>query len=240
MQRDLTANGLLVVPHFLDTSTCEALLRKINRYRQQQPLPKIYRPSGDRPLNYSVIDGERLRQSFPELFELYLGVIGFIKTAAGAEEVAPLDDMRVACNVNITANGGTYRYHYDRNGITAILYLNETVGGETECYPNYRIDLRVRNYARFQYRLDQLLQSRVLRLMSGKQTLVKPETGKLLIMRGDRCLHSVRPVRSSRARVNIVMAYDYPGSCQAAGSDDLNRYLYDDGHAPSSDPNYKA
>lgn len=239
MQR-FSSSGMVVVRRFLDGSTCERLLQKINAYRRQQLVPNIYRPAGDRPLNYSVIDGERITESFPELLKLYESVIGFVRTIDGAEEVAPLGDTRVACNVNITASGGTYRYHYDRNAFTAILYLNDTDGGETECYPNYRIDLRPTNHAGIQQKLDQLLQTRVLRIVSGKQILVKPEPGKLLVMRGDRCLHSVRPVLGDRERINVVMAYDHPNCGESFVSEDLDGYLYQQQHVVNGDPNYKS
>ncbi|NEN87483.1 MAG: hypothetical protein F6K48_00455 [Okeania sp. SIO3H1] len=54
----------------------------------------------------------------------------------------PLNDIQVGCNINITEKGGTYHWHYDRNPITALLYLNKVDGGEIEFYPNYRILLR--------------------------------------------------------------------------------------------------
>ncbi len=47
---------------------------------------------------------------------------------------------------------------YDRNAVTAILYLNTVSGGETEMYPEYRIHLGKRKGARFQKWLDVLLQ----------------------------------------------------------------------------------
>jgi hypothetical protein len=34
-----------------------------------------------------------------------------------------------------------YRWHYDRNAVTGILYLNEVSGGETEMYSGCRIYL---------------------------------------------------------------------------------------------------
>lgn len=132
---------------------------------------------------------------------------------------------------------GTYRYHYDRNAVTAILYLNETEGGETECYPNDRLDFWKATHPRLQRRLDSLLQTRVLRRLSLKETWVRPETGKLLIMQGDRCLHSVLPVRGRRERINVVMAYDYPRA-QTSVADELNDYLYEPKQVQTPDPNY--
>ena len=232
----LDGSGIYVVKRFVDAETCNRLLRSIDRCRQQEQIPTIYRPANNRPLNYSVIDGHRIARDLPEISALYRDVTDFIKTFDA--DIEPLRDTRVACNVNVTPSGGTYRYHYDRNALTAILYLNETEGGETECYPNYRIDYWKDTHPGLQQRLDRLLQTRVLRRLSLKEIWVRPETGKLLLMQGDRCLHSVLPVRGRSERINVVMAYDYPHS-QVTVADELNSYLYETTTRPNvGDPNY--
>ena len=233
------APGVFTVNHFLSRRDCEKLLDKIDQYQHGRKIPTIYRPAADRPLNYAVIDGHRIARHLPELLQLYDKVTNFVRTN-NDPELAPLVDKRVACNVNITPSGGTYRYHYDRNTVTAILYLNEIDGGgETECYPNYRLDFLQRKYPRIQKPLDSLLQNRVVRSLSGKLTIVRPEAGKLLVMRGKRCLHSVRPVQGNRERVNVVMAYDYP-DVEFDVSHELNSYLYNDFYeVAGADPNYR-
>ena len=65
-----------------------------------------------------------------------------------------------------------------------------------------------------------------------------PRRGALLIMRGDRALHSVRTVGGSEDRINLILAYDVPGS--ACTRDTLNTYLYSDIPAMAGDPNYSA
>ena len=52
--------------------------------------------------------------------------------------MAPIEDAVAARNINVTPPGGEYRWHYDRNAVTAIIYLNEVPGGETEIFANYR------------------------------------------------------------------------------------------------------
>ena len=239
MVSSYAADGIFTVNHFLSRKDCEELLNKVGQYQRGRKIPTIYRPAAGRPLNYSVIDGHRIARHLPELLQLNDKVTNFIKTNSDPE-LAPLVDTRVACNVNITSRGGTYRYHYDRNAVTAILYLNEIDGGgETECYPNYRLDFWQRKYPRFQKPLDSLLQNRAVRRLSGKLTIVRPEPGKLLVMRGKRCLHSVRPVHGNRERVNVVMAYDYPDVEFDVG-DELNSYLYNDfDEVAGADPNYR-
>ena len=74
--------------------------------------------------------------------------------------------------------------------------------------------------------------------LSRKLALVAPRRGALLIMRGDRALHRVRTVGGSEDRINLILAYDVPGS--ACTRDTLNTYLYSDIPAMAGDPNYSA
>jgi hypothetical protein len=151
--------------------------------------------------------------------------------------LVPLENERVGCNVNIMGAGNTYRWHYDRNAVTAILYLNEVDGGETECYGNYRISLGDKRFSKLQKPLDDLLQLRFVRGLFGKHQMFAPKTGRLLVMRGDRCLHSVSPVLGDGERINIIMSYDVPGA-NFAVEKRLDNYLYNSENANGSDPNY--
>ncbi len=229
------AAGYCIADDFISAGQCQQLLAAIARYRQQHVVPVIERAAGQRPLHYAVIDGERIRAHLPEVLVLYESVNRWVNAVNG-QPLVPLDDTKVACNINITAPGGAYRWHYDRNAVTAILYLNAVEGGETECYPGYRILLRG-GQARWQRLLDRLLQMRLLRRVFGRHVVIAPTPGRLLLMRGNRCLHSVRPVSGDYDRINLVMSYDVHGARYAV-ADDLNAYLYQQDATSRGDPNY--
>ena len=217
---------------FIDAHTAARALDVINNFRREFPLPIISRRSGPRPLVYSVIDGFQILDHLPEIQTLHANATRLVQKLFG-DSIEPLADQQVACNVNITQPGGSYRYHYDRNAITALLYLNETSGGETECYPNYR--LRVPSV--LQCEVDRVFENRAVRWMFGHQVLVRPRTGRLLVMRGNDCLHSVREVEGDRDRINIVMSYDVKGA-RYANRERLNSYLYQPDPIQARDPNY--
>ena len=227
--------GCLVLEKFVTENECARLIALVNEFRREHDVPIIDRPSGELPLRYSVIDGERIVERLPHVQRVYDSVSRLVQ-GLWRGVIEPLSDRKVACNINITQPGGSYRYHYDRNAVTAILYLNETKGGETECYPNYRLALTRESNSPLQQKLDRLLQSRVLR-SAANQLLVQPRAGRLLIMQGNRCLHSVRPVRGQTERINIIMSYDHPDAYFAT-AEDLNAYLYSPGALSTSDPNY--
>jgi hypothetical protein len=232
----LINDGFVIEDGFLTESECRGLLAAIDNYRKDFEIPEIYRNVKGRPLKYSVIDGEAIRRHLPAIHELIEKVLTVVRKASG-EDVAPLEDGRVACNVNITGRGGSYRWHYDRNRFTALLYLNEVTGGETEMYPNYRINLGSSRSSRAQKLFDAFLRSALIRRSFGPRRIVEPKAGRLLIMKGDSCLHSVRPVESDVDRINVVLSYDVPGRIYdvAAG---LDSYLYSPAEGTASDPNY--
>ncbi len=234
---EFTSNGYRIESGFLSSERCEQLLASINEYRKHHTLPLIHRPDGGRPLHYSVIDGERIGREFPDVSAIYRDVNRVVCDTAGFDLV-PLKDEKVACNINLTPEGGTYRWHYDRNAVTALLYLNNPGGGETECYPNYRISFGGSFNSAFQHILDRILQLAIIRRMFGKLVVIEPQAGRLLIMRGNDCLHSVRPVTGGVDRVNIIMSFDEPGKDYAV-ADQLNDYLYTSETSASRDPNYK-
>lgn len=221
-----------VKEEFISQSTAREALESIDNFRRRFPLPIISRPSGPRPLRYSVIDGHQIALHLPEIQALHAKTTRLVKKLFG-DAIETLADEQVACNVNITQPGGSYRYHYDRNAITGILYLNETSGGETECYPGHRL----RVPATLQRDVDRVFGSRLVRSVFGRQVLVRPCAGRLLIMQGDRCLHSVREVSGPPDRINIVMSYDVRGARYANG-ESLNSYLYQRDYLQPDDPNY--
>lgn len=228
--------GYRIIPGFLSAEICAGILAAISDYRAQHHLPVIYRQAGERPLHYSVIDGECIRDHLPDVVTL-AGEVNRLVNSITKQDLTLLADEKVAVNINITSKGGAYRWHYDRNAVTAILYLNETEGGETECYPNYRINLPARRFSRLQKISDQILQAPLLRRIFGCRVLVAPKTGTLLIMRGNECLHSVLPVTGETERVNVIISFDLPGKTFAVAAG-LNQYLYHAAAASSTDPNY--
>ena len=228
--------GYFLKENFLSQQECEYFLKLIRDYRQQFFVPKIYRNIKPLPLSYSVIDGKGVNSHLPEIQKLYETVNKFINNLI-EQKLFPLKNIQVGCNVNITEKGGTYRWHYDRNAVTALLYLNEVDGGEIEFYPNYRIILPKGKFSRFQSFLDRILQLSFVRNIFGQRIVVKPQPGLLLVMCGDKCLHSVRPVTGVHDRINIVMAYDLPNASFAIANQ-LDTYLYSSENVRASDPNY--
>ena len=117
------------------------------------------------------------------------------------------------------------------------LYLNEIEGGETVLYPNYRILLGNRYPIVAQQILDRILHIKVMRRIFGEKTAISPRPGRLAIIRGNQCWHSVRSVEGEQDRINIISAYDLPGA-QFPMEESLDSYIYTQEEVVSSDPNY--
>ena len=229
------AQGYCVEDGFLTPEDCDQLLGLIAQYRAAHEVPEVYRKVRGRSLHYFVIDGHQVEQHLPAIWRLYEQVNDVVDKTSG-QALEPLENRRVGANVNITPPGGEYRWHYDRNAVTAIIYLNEVQGGETELYPHFRLRLK-RRYSALQRWLDRLLQTAPVRRLFGRHVMVAPRRGSIVLMKGNTCLHSVRPVGGEADRINIILAYDEPGA-HFAIEKNLDTYLYTKAEQASADPNY--
>jgi len=227
--------ALRIVDEYLPASECAELLAAISRYRRHHEAPLIDRAVPGRSLRYRVIDGNAVAQEIGELEQLY-ALTGKLIGEWSGYSLAPIEDRVAAINVNITPPGGEYRWHYDRNEVTAIVYLNEVAGGATEVYANHRI-LCPPRFGFLQPRIDALLSTRMVLAVAGTKSVVLPQVGRLVIMRGDRCLHSVCPVEGTVERINVCMAYDRVGACVRPHRA-LDSYLYTEQTVDGPDPNY--
>src|SRR5579864_4439584 len=140
MPHSFSKRGFQVVDGYLPPSRCTDLLESIHESRRRHKLPLIDRKERAMSLRYMVIDGDRIHAHLPEFEKLYADVNTAVNSLSGLA-LQPLANRGAGVNINITPPGGEYRWHYDRNAVTAVLYLNQSAGGETEMYPNYRIHL---------------------------------------------------------------------------------------------------
>lgn len=227
--------GYLIQENFVSPEQCTHFLDLVAQLQQNQDLELIHRAVRGHPLHYKVINGQQIESGIPEIDQFYRQLTDFVRRIS-SDDMTPLKDKLVGVNINVTPAGGTYRWHYDRNAVTVLVYLNEVSGGEIEVYPLFRIYLKGRGPAFLQRWLDWFVQLNVVRQLFGKKIVVKPAQGRTVALRGNRCLHSVRPVQGEQERVNIVMAFDNYKD-QNLSKQALDQYLYSQ-KPVSSDPNY--
>ncbi len=235
MTTEFWKEGVVLQPDFLSAQECEKYCQSVLALDRASGLPLIERRVRERSLRYKVVDGLIIARALPDIEYLTRRVEEVLERVCGPG-LLPIDDPVAARNVNVTPPGGEYRWHYDRNAATAIIYLNEVPGGETEIFPNFRLLLRDGRHPRIQRWLDDIVRLRLVRRLFGHQMLVAPHQGTLLIMRGNTTLHSVRAVLGTEDRIAVVLAYDYPGAASRRSA--LNDYLYTSAPPSEGDPNY--
>lgn len=232
-------SGYVIVDDFLSQEECTQYLNAVAAFREKTQLKKIYRAMKNRPLNYRVIDGESIEKYFPEIHDLYHNRVNQFINGLSIESLTPLENKLVGVNINIMpAGNSSYRWHYDRTKLTAILYLNGVEGGETVFYSNYRILLKNKKWGQLQKLFDYFLQIKCVRKLFGNKNEVTPKAGRLVVMRANCCWHSVRPVVGQQDRINIILAYDSPGQIFPIEKN-LDKYLYTEEKIKPVDPNYK-
>ncbi len=119
--------GFLVCDHFFSSQECEKVLNAIKVYQSEHPSPLIHCECHARPLHYSVITGEEIEMHLPEIIPFYLEATAFVNDIS-EREMKLVSNKKVAINVNIMSQGGSYQWHYDRNAITIVIYLNIVMG----------------------------------------------------------------------------------------------------------------
>jgi 2OG-Fe(II) oxygenase superfamily len=219
-------SGVEMIPAFLSPTDCSGLLSAVDSYCEIHTVPLIVRPQRHRSLEYQVIDGEHFHSVFANATDLLSQVRARVQQLCGCE-LTFIDDSRAACNVNITPPGGQYIWHYDRNLVTAVIYLNEVSGGETELYPNRRVLFPGSSLAALQPVVDKLILSVTARTRIRGPMTVTPTTGAMLVLRGNRTPHSVRPVLGGQRRVTMVLAFDQPDARNTRPA--LDEFLYTNG-----------
>jgi hypothetical protein len=229
----LHQDGAEIRENYLSAGQCEALLQDLESYKAAHELPLIERVDAGRSLRYRVIDGDTILQSLPRVVSLYRDVLALVRQSE--PQLEPLSNQTAGLNVNFTPPGGEYRWHYDRNSVTAILFLNSVQGGQTEMYPHYRLHLGKWKDTSIQRFCDSALR-RLSRFV--KPLVIDPAPGRMILMRGDRCLHSVRRVEGSAERLSVIMSFDPPGRVFLSEGE-LDSYLYSRNASPNRDPNYR-
>lgn len=161
-----------------------------------------------------TLNGQDIENDVPTVNDLYTPLNTVVNVITG-KEFAPQANKSIGLSINVIPPGGQFCFHHDRTEITAILYLNEIDGGEMELYPRYRIRLKqsqvgIKKW--LQLLFDLCVRQKPLRALFGRQEMVIPKPGKILIMEASKCLHRVCPVVGNRERYSAQLAYDLPGT----------------------------
>lgn len=236
-REEIAKRGYLLVRDFLTQERSEELLEIIRQHRVTHKVAKVRRQIRPIPLIYSVIDGHAICAHMPKILDVCKEVDALVEQIFGGELV-PLFDLQTRYNINITEPGGSYRWHYDPNLITAILYLNSVGQGETVCHPHYRVKLPRWAPDRMQRWVDAVVQAEPVKRIFSVPLEVKPEPGLLFFFDGVTTLHSVRQVIGREDRVAILVGYDRPNVVPSVRQK-LSKYVYTSDDVDVSDPNYK-
>ena len=206
-------DGFLVMDSFLAPHECTAIIAAVDELNGLDRLIRVDRAGRTSISRFATINGTELEESIPRVAELYAEIRDFVRKVV-SESLTPLENKSIGVSINVTAPGQQFAMHYDRNAVTAVIYLNTVErGGQMEFYPRHRILLAARTnplVKRLQHLLDICTKSAVWKRLSGQRRMVSPQAGRMLVFRGNRCLHGVQPVEGMTARYSLQLAYDMP------------------------------
>ena len=206
-------DGFLVMDSFLPAERCAMIRDAVDALDRHKKLIQVDRAGRSSVSRFATINGTELEESIPLVAGLYAEVRDFVRHVA-SPELTLLENRAIGVSINVTAPGQQFAMHYDRNAITAVIYLNAPdAGGEMEFYPRHRIMLPSQGIPlvkQAQKLLDRGTKSTVWKQLSRARRMVSPTLGRMLVFHGNRCLHGVRPVQGSTPRYSLQLAYDMP------------------------------
>ena len=203
-------NGFLILENFLNRSTCAQLASEIMDFKQKEEVISVKLKKSE----FSTFNGFSIDENFPSIAHLYDKQVLEIINSICITPIATVQDRRIGLSVNLTSNEGKFQPHFDRNLMTAVLYVNEEFeGGQMQLFPRIRFLIKDRqsNPRRFfQKILDKLVCHPLYLNFVAQKIEVIPSAGNLLIFEGSRSLHEVKQVRGNNLRISIQFAYDIP------------------------------
>jgi hypothetical protein len=194
-------DGYLVEPGCVDPDVARGWCRRAKELLARAV--DVVRAGEDRLL-YSVLTGDVIREEMAELYAFYASdeSRAWVAAVAGEPEIHVSSQLRSAINVNILRPADRYRWHFDANPYTALLYLSdhEPGGGELELYPN------LREGRRDDPQWDRHVTS-AEHLASREKISIRPAAGTLVLIDGSVTYHRVAPVVGRSARLSAPLVY---------------------------------
>lgn len=202
-------NGYLIFENFIKKKEISELKEKITTtFNSKNTIKVCLKKSKFETINGSIID-----ENIPELTIFYDHTIYKIVNSL-KDNLSTLTDRRIGLSINKTSQGHNFQAHFDRNQITAVMYISENFqGGSMLMHPRVRILLKGYEKNLFkkttQRIIDKIIKTSIYLKLFSKSIEVIPKEGTLLIFEGNKTLHEVKPVLTGE-RITIQLAYDEP------------------------------
>ncbi|MFN7212697.1 MAG: hypothetical protein ACK5XH_04835 [Lysobacteraceae bacterium] len=186
--------GYEVFDDLLPADHCAALARKLRAAMEKDCITV-----DNDGVHIKTRNGQVLIAELPEIEQLYREVHAHM--AAGIANLLVLDDLPVAISANYLRRdqGHSFRYHFDRNEYTAVLYLTDSPDLPLCIHPKIRTDPALGESA-WQYEKDARVPVRV-----------DPRPGRLVCFHARTSLHGVivsPEVTSNTDRISLQFAFD--------------------------------
>lgn len=189
------------VPGFARPEEVQRLRQMVDE--RQDLFTEVYGRGGLGP-RYRVIDGDRIREQLPAIYEFGRDRVGPLAAQFAGQPVDFLGSSRRAMRVQAyERKDHGFRWHFDGHPYVALVTLINTNRGETQF-----LSPRLSRWLRFAlyplYAFPQLFS-----LFPRRGVEMQP--GDLLIMRGGRNLHRGVTLADEGERILLAYTFDEPG-----------------------------
>lgn len=189
------------------------LLDTATAYSRVRDLTGLHRSSREgaqpEPLAIHGVSGGVVAERHPWVSELYAGLFKDLAAEVSGEDVVCARHVGRAAVLNVAFNdGGRYECHVDTNPIEGLLFATDHPRGSGG-------DLVIANSSVASSPQE----------VDSDCSIIRPESGKLVLFDGRMHAHYVRPLITDPVRVVVAMNFYTPGCSEEDRPEDLDSYL---------------
>tara|TARA_B100000579_G_scaffold375600_1_gene340517 strand:- start:374 stop:1069 length:696 start_codon:yes stop_codon:yes gene_type:complete len=200
------SNGYVVIENAITKEQCNEVMSNVKDLVKNNELNMV--SFGDS--NFKTINGEKLLKLIPETEILYDKFMLLASDISG-EKLVKINNSKIGISLNLTTEGDSFQFHYDRNLITVVAYINEVKGGQMLLSPRARLfsnnNPQRKIYSKF-ISLLEIIKTKLAESSLIKKVGINPNPGKAIIFEGRETLHKVEKVEKGYDRISIQFAYD--------------------------------
>ena len=202
--------GVLIIDNYINLDLCRSIIKDIKKFHDKE---KVIFVNSEKSIGrFKTLNGKTLIKASQMCLMLRDQTLKLIKKYID-DKIVNILNMKIGVSANIMSVGDKFKKHYDRNKITAVIYLNQLVGeGEMICYPRCRFLLPGRylfGLRHLQSFLDLIVLAPFYQKYLVKKIIIAPKPGRVVFFEGNRTLHGVQPLhKKSSVRYSIQLAYD--------------------------------
>jgi hypothetical protein len=207
---NLKKYGFLEVDNYISQEECAKIIEDVEKINA---INKLITVDGSKASEsfFQTVNGSLLTDASNICISIRDATLSQLNSSFD-KSLKNIKNTKIGISINRTPENGRFVKHFDRNKITAVIYLSSCIGGEMVSFPRIRLLLPwryKRGFKMAQSILDKIIRTSVYQRWLSRPIITIPKPGKVIFFEGSRTLHGVHMVKQgSTPRYSLQLAYD--------------------------------